>query len=76
MAKPKYVCNCQAAFGGEVVHCPRHAAADEMYEALRDSVTALGYMDKHNREDYINWEQRYNSAKAAIALADGEKDGG
>ncbi len=32
---PAPLCTCEATFEGHVAHCPHHAAADEMLEALK-----------------------------------------
>ena len=38
---PKYICTCQAAFGGEIVYCPRHDVALKSYKALKRLIAAL-----------------------------------
>jgi len=35
MKYTKEGCGCYANYYGNVVHCPKHAACDDMYEALR-----------------------------------------
>jgi len=31
----EYNCTCEAGYRGEVYHCPLHAAAQDMYDALK-----------------------------------------
>jgi hypothetical protein len=56
-----------------LIHCPRHAAADALYEALKAECNYWGSppVDKWSydsvRED--NWKR----SRAALALADGER---
>ena len=46
-------CSCEAGYAGEVYHCPLHAAAWDMREALNDlcnrlSGCSMDYLYKHN----------------------------
>lgn len=43
----EYNCTCEAGYRGEVIHCPFHAAAPHMYEALKAILDekALTYTD-------------------------------
>ena len=39
--KGKWNCTCDAGYKGEVYHCPLHAAAYDMYEALKDCLISI-----------------------------------
>ena len=66
----EYNCTCEAGYKGEVYHCPMHAAAPAMHEALLSalgSLVALGIEDKSwGREILTNIVQ-------AIAKAEGKE---
>ena len=77
------VCTCYVAYLDilhsdeptvEIRYCPRHDAADAMYEAFQLISKVL-----HTHPDDWDegaWEFAMDEVDAAIALADGEKDGG
>ena len=61
--------------GTKIVYCPKHAAADAMYEALLDADYAVWYMANHGLEgDLIDWEERFEKLTAALALAEGDSN--
>ena len=68
--------------GGNIIYCPRHAAADEMYEKLFKAPLPPykdGFTRRHEiaREQWFaKYTEWYRDIQAALALADGEKDGG
>ena len=59
--------------GGNIIYCPRHAAVDELYDALRNADYAVWYMANHGIDgDMIDWEKRFDQLTNALALADGD----
>jgi hypothetical protein len=76
MAKFKHDCGCCTIVRetlttrwAEIIFCPLHAAADVMYEALQAALT-------DDSDYYILQSPTVVKIQAALALADGEKDGG
>ena len=61
--------------GGNIVYCPRHAAADAMYEALNDiekyaNVSLTSLIDRQEAMGDLN--DIIEMARAVLALADGD----
>ena len=58
--------------GGNIIYCPRHAAAPELYEALK----TIAHYPVLSKYPPIKWalDDMRQIARAALALADG--DGG
>lgn len=89
MAEKIMECGCRVVFFVNVYaapvewkwdHCPRHAAADEMYEAIKSRKT-YEYL-KHwkrpqrSKKFWVRYERLVHSKeRAALALADGKKEG-
>ena len=64
----EYNCTCEAGYRGEVYHCPLHAAAQDMYEAL---LTALGVMA--TLDNSKGWVQEITGViSKALSLAEGK----
>lgn len=67
--KTGFTCTCEAGYKGEVIFCPLHAAAPEMYEALNDLVERL--TNEQNRGLVFGYKMSisYTTAKRALAKA-------
>ena len=51
--KEKWNCTCEAGYRGEVIHCPLHAAALDMYEALEMIARGERRDGNYDRNDAI-----------------------
>ncbi len=71
--KGKWNCTCEAGYKGEVIHCPLHAAAPDMYEALKDFglYVAVNY-DENNKPFYYIDKEWEDKRKQALAKAEGK----
>ena len=61
----------------EIYYCPRHAAADEMYEALKSrhsyDVNQYWKRPKYPRRFWVRYRRLiHGKERAALALADGD----
>ena len=54
--------------------CRLHQNVQEMYEALEGAIYAVGHIDNHGHEVFIDWDKRLREIETVMAKVRGESD--
>jgi len=69
----EYNCTCGAGYRGEVYHCPLHAAAQDMYEALKDARNQIEYLHDKLGKKTGTGVRCLSQIEQALSLAEGKE---